>query len=338
MKKKEISASDIISDIKGGNVKPLYFLCGEEPYFIDQITETIESEILTEDEKSFNQSILYGRDVSIGDIVGAAKRFPMMAEYQIVIVKEAQSLSKTMEQLLNYAKDPQKSTVLVICYKNKKLDKRKALAKAFMKNGVYYYAKRVYDNQIASWIQNHLRNKGYQIEPKAAKLMEEFLGADLGRIDNELNKLIMLLSGEKTITSDHIERNIGISKDFNNFELQKALAQKKPEKAFRIIDYFSQNPKDNPIFKTVPILYSFFNKLLIYHSLKDKSKQNAAAAMSVSPYFLDDYRVAASNLKMKKVSRIVQVLREADVKSKGVGVSSAKQPDLLKELLYKIID
>jgi len=261
-----------------------------------------------------------------------------MAERQLVIVKEAQSLNKTIEKLEAYAKNPQMTTVLVICYKNKKLDKRKGLAKNIAKNGVYYFAKKVYDNQIANWIQNHLQSQRYKIEPKAAKLMEEFLGSDLGRIDNELKKLTMLLSGERTITPDHIERNIGISKDFNNFELQKALAQRQPEKAYRIINYFSQNPKDNPIFKTVPILFSFFSKLLIYHSLQDKSKYQAANALGISPFFLDDYRIAASNLPMKKVSEVVQILREADVKSKGVGVSSVRQPDLLKDLLYKIID
>lgn len=327
----------ILTAIKKGESKPVYFLMGEEPYFIDLVADYIEEHVLREDEKGFNQMVLYGRDVTVDDIINNAKRFPMMAEKQVIIVKEAQDLSRTIEQLTGYVENPQPTTVLVICYKYKKLDKRKKLHKAVSKNGVIYESKRLYDNQVVTWIKNTLQTKNYQIGPKAAQMLVEFLGTDLGKIDNELQKLKLICPEGTTITPEIIEENIGISKDFNNFELRKAVGLKDDLKAHRIINYFSQNPKDNPMVVTVSLLFSFFSQLQQYHALDDKSKANVAKVLKVNPYFVSDYSAAAKNYPMKKVSRAISYLRDADVQSKGVGAANVPQGDLLKELLVKVM-
>ena len=327
----------IVTAIKKGDVKPIYFLTGEEPYFIDKISDYIEDNVLREDEKGFNQMVLYGRDVTVDDIIGNAKRYPMMAEKQVIIVKEAQDLSRTIEQLTDYAENPQPSTVLVFNYKYKKLDKRKKLHKAIAKTGVIYENKRLYDNQVVEWIQSEMHTRGYQIAPKAAQMLLEFLGNDLGKIDNELQKLQLIAPKGTTITPELIEENIGISKDFNNFELRKAIGMKDSLKAHRIINYFSQNEKDNPMVVTVALLFSFFSQLQQYHSLTDQSKGNVAKVLKVNPFFVSDYVTAAKNYNMKKVSSIISYLREADVKGKGVGAANVPQGDLLKELLVKIM-
>lgn len=327
----------IVTAIKKGDVKPIYFLMGEEPYFIDKISDYIQDHMLQEEEKGFNQMVLYGRDVSIDEIIGNAKRFPMMAEKQVIIVKEAQDLSRSIEQLTGYAENPQPSTVLVINYKYKKLDKRKKLHKAIAKSGVIYDNKRLYDNQVVDWIQKEMHGRGYQIAPKAAQMLLEFLGNELGKIDNELLKLQLIASKGTTITPELIEENIGISKDFNNFELRKAIGMKDNLKAHRIINYFSQNEKDNPMVVTVALLFSFFSQLQQYHALSDQSKGNVARVLKINPFFVGDYVTAAKNYNMKKVSSIISYLREADVKGKGVGAANVPQGDLLKELLVKIM-
>ncbi len=327
----------IVSDIKAGQFKPIYFLMGEESYYIDKISDYIENNVLTEEEKGFNQMILYGRDVSIEDIVSNAKRFPMMAERQVVIVKEAQDLSRTIENLVAYVENPQPSTVLVFCYKYKTLDKRKKLTKTIAKHGVLYESKKLYENQVGDWIRRVLAGKSYNIEPKATSMLIEFLGTDLSKINNELEKLILILPKESLITAIHIEENIGISKDFNNFELRKAVGAKHVVKANQIIQYFAQNPRNNPLVMTISLLNSFFTQLLIYHSLKNKSKSNVAKALRVSPYFVGDYDTAARNYPMRKVSQIISLLRIADLKSKGVGATNLSQGDILKELLFNIM-
>lgn len=327
----------IVLDIKSGDIKPIYFLMGEEPYYIDAIASYIEKNVLAEEEKGFNQMLLYGRDVSIDDIVGNAKRYPMMAERQVVIVKEAQDLSRTIEQLEAYALQPQPTTVLVICYKYKTLDKRKKLYKAIKSNGVLFESKKLYDNQVPDWIRRVLAGKHYKITPKASQMLVEFLGTDLGKINNELEKLQLILPKGTEITPVHIEENIGISKDYNNFELRKALGDKDVVRANKIVNYFGQNPKDNPTVVTISLLFNFFSQLLQYHALTDKSQFSAAKALKVSPYFIKDYQVAAKNYPMKKVSQVVGLLREFDVKSKGVGAINLSTEDLLKELVYKIL-
>ena len=328
----------IVNDIKAGNIKPIYFLMGEEPYYIDKLSDYIEQNVLSEDEKAFNQTILYGRDVTIEDIVSTAKRYPMMAERQVVIVKEAQDLTKTIDKLDNYAENPMPSTVLVFCYKYKTLDKRKKLPKLISKSGVLYESKKLYENQVGDWIKRVLAGKKYSIEPKANAMLVEFLGNDLAKINNELEKLQIILPKESTITPKHIEENIGFSKDFNNFELLNALGSKNQLKAYQIVQYFSDNQKANPLVVTTSTVFGFFIKLLKYHGLKDRNPKNVAIVLGVSPFFLKDYDLALKNYPMRKVSQIVSFLREIDVKSKGVGANALPQSDLLREMLFKIFN
>lgn len=330
-------ALQIVNDIKQGNIKPIYFLFGEEAYFIDKIASYIADKVLTEEEKGFNQMVLYGRDVSIEDIVGNAKRFPMMAERQVVIVKEAQHLSRTIENLSPYAQNPQMSTVLVFCYKYKKLDKRKTLYKHIKKNGVVFESNKLYENQVSEWLRKTLVSGGYSISHKAAIMLVEYLGTDLGRIHNELEKLKLAIPQKKEITPDDIEQYIGISKDYNNFELKKAIGERNILKATKIVNYFAQNPKDNPFVLTITLLHSFFAQLLQYHGLNDHSPKNVASVLKINPYFVGEYQTAARNFPMKRVSQIIGSLRELDLKGKGVNASNMDQADLLKELLYKIL-
>ncbi len=328
----------IINDLKAGTIKPIYFLMGEEPYYIDKLTEYIENNILSEDEKGFNQTVIYGRDATIEDIVSNAKRYPMMAERQVVVVREAQELSRTIDKLESYAENPQPTTVLVVAYKYKTLDKRKKLVKLIAKNGVLFESKKLYENQVGTWIQRLLQGRGYSIEPKANAMLVEFLGNDLSRISNELDKLQIILPKGHTISPKDIEYNIGFSKDFNVFELQNAIGSKDQLKAYKIAQYFADNPKDNPLVVTVSLVFGFFVKLLKYHGLKDKDPRAAAPMLGVNPFFMKDYEVAIKNYPMKKVSSIVASLREIDVKSKGVGANSLSNHDLLKEMLVKIFN
>ena len=328
----------LVTDIKQGNLKPIYFLMGEEAYYIDKISDFIEDNVLAEEEKGFNQMVLYGRDVAVDDIVGNAKRYPMMAERQVLIVKEAQDLSRTIEKLVSYAENPQPTTVLVINYKYKKLDKRKALYKAIKKIGVVYESKKLYENQVADWIRRVLSGQNYSIAPKAAQMLVEFLGTDLGKISNELDKLKIVLPEGTQISPDHIEENIGISKDYNNFELRKAVGERNVVKAQKIAKYFADNPKDNPMVVTVSLLFNFFSQLLQLHGLNDKNPRHVASALKVNPYFVNEYITAARNYPMKKVSAVIATLRNFDVKSKGVGANAVPQGDLLKELLVRIMN
>ncbi|MGG7034507.1 MAG: DNA polymerase III subunit delta [Flavobacterium sp.] len=327
----------IVNDIKNKNIKPIYFLMGEEPYYIDKISEYIEQNVLSEEEKGFNQTVLYGRDVSIEDIISTAKRYPMMAERQVVIVKEAQDLTKTIDKLENYAENPMPSTVLVFCYKYKTLDKRKKVTKNLAKSGVVYESKKLYENQVGDWIKRILAGKKYGIDPKATAMLVEFLGTDLSKINNELEKLQIILPKGSTITPEHIEENIGFSKDYNVFELRKAIGERNQNKAYKIAHFFAENPKDNPMVLTTGLVFGFFVQLLQYHGLKDKNPKNVAAVLKVNPYFLKDYDVALKNYPMKKVSQIVAALRDVDVKSKGVG-ADLSAGDLLKEMLVKIFN
>jgi len=268
----------ILNDIKAGNIKPIYFLMGEEPYYIDRITEYLENNLLSEDEKGFNQVVLYGRDTTVDEIVANAKRFPMMAERQVVIVKEAQELAKTIDKLEAYAQNPQPSTVLVLAYKYKTLDKRKKVTKTLEKHGLVYESKKMYENQVGQWINRVLQGRGYTIEPKANAMLVAFLGNDLSRIANELNKLEIILPQGSTITPNHIEENIGFSKDFNVFEFRKAIGEGNKAKAHQIATYFAQNQKENPMVLVNGQVFSFFSALLQYHGLKDKSPANVATA------------------------------------------------------------
>jgi len=328
----------VIADLKNKIYKPIYLLFGDEPYFIDLITRYIQNNVLTEEEKAFNQTILYGKDTDIHSVINAAKRFPMMANHQVVIVKEAQDI-KDIDPLVHYATTPLKSTILVINYKYKTLDKRKKLYKVIHENAVAFESRKLYDNEIPGWINNYVKTKNKQIDPNAGMLLNEYLGNNLGKIANELDKLIITLPDkDEKITTAHIERNIGISKDYNNFELHKALTKKNVLKSNRIVNYFAHNPKDNPLTLTLTSLYMFYSKVLAYHFIKNKKdRRSVAATLKVNPYFLGDYETAARQYNPKKVVEIIELLREYDLRSKGYNNVSTSHGELLKELVYKIL-
>ena len=328
----------IIADILKKQYKPIYFLMGEESFFIDKIIEVIEDNILTQDEKSFNFMTLYGRDVTMEEIISNAKRFPLMCDYQLIIIKEAQDLIKTIDKIEDYLAHIQPTTILVFAYKYKTLDKRKKFVKTIAEKGVLFESKKLYDNQVGTWIIQTLAEKNYKIEDKATAMLVEFLGTDLGKVNNELDKLKIIIPEGKTITANDIETNIGISKDYNVFELRKAIGEKNEIKSYRIIDYFAQNPKDNPMVVITAQVFSFFVQLLQYHGLKDKSQTNVASILGINPFFVKDYEVASRNYPMRKVSYIVEALKNTDAKSKGLGAQNMSQHDLLKELLIHIFN
>lgn len=327
----------IISDLRKRIFKPVYFLAGDEPYYIDLITEFIESKVLSDSEKAFNQLVIYGEDTTIQSIIDTARRFPMMASHQVVIVKEAQSLKK-IEDLIFYLEKPLLSTILVFNYKYKVIDKRTKLYKSLDNLGIYFESMRLRDYQVPAWIERYLMAKGVRIDPDASAMLTEFLGPDLHKIVNELEKLLITLPAERSvITPSLIEKNIGISKEYNNFELQKAVGEKNILKANTIIHYFANNPKDNPITLTIASLFSLFTRILTYHYLTDKSKNNVAAVLKVNPFFVRDYEVAAAKYNVTKTVKVIDLLRTYDMKSKGFGDVSTEPGDLLKELVYKIL-
>jgi len=333
----DITYKEIISDIRKRIFKPVYFLAGEEPYYIDLITDYIEQNVLPESERSFNQMVIYGEDTTVSNIIEISRKYPMMASHQVIIVKEAQVLKK-IDDLLIYVEKPLLSTLLVINYKYKTLDKRTKLFKLLGNQGVYFESNRLRDYQIPGWIDRFLMSQGIKSDPRASAMLTEFLGNDLHKIANELNKLIITLPKNKpVITTGLIEKNIGISKDYNNFELQKAIGERNILKANMIVQYFNANPKDNPITLTIASLFSYFSKLLTYHYLTDKSKNNAAAALKVNPFFVRDYETAATKYNVTRTLQAISLLRIFDMKSKGFGDMGSEPGDLLKELVYKIL-
>jgi DNA polymerase-3 subunit delta len=260
----------------------------------------------------------------------------MMANYQVVVVKEAQDIDK-IENLQPYVEKPQPSTILVIAHKYKKIDMRKGLAKSFSKTGVVFESEKFRDYKIPAWINMQVAGKGYSIKPDACQLLAEYLGADLGRIVNELEKLVISLPAGSAIDTALIERNIGISKDYNIFELQNALGAKDVIKANRIINYFADNPRQNPMIVALTVLFGFFMKLMIYHQLKDKSEKNAASALGVNPFFIKDYARAAQNYPLRRIRAIIGLFREYDLRLKGVNNGSTEEGELMRELVYKIL-
>jgi len=327
----------LIGDLKNRSFKPIYFLHGDEPYYIDLVTDYITTNVLTEAEKSFNQSIMYGKESDAAQVINAAKRFPMMASHQVVVLKEAQEL-KDFETLIHYVENPLPSTLLVINYKYKKPDKRKKVFKALEKNAVWFATKKLYDNQVPGWISGYASNKKYRIEPKAAALLGEFLGSDLSRISNEIDKLIIAVGKEsRTITPDDVEKNIGISKDYNQFELQNALGKRDVLGANRIINHFASNERKYPLALTTGFLYSYFSKLLLIHYAKDRSEKGIAALLKVHPFFAKDYLSSAKRYTAGKLVNIISLLRSYDMKSKGYEGNNTPQGELMKELVFKIL-
>lgn len=348
--------NEIMLDLKRKIYKPVYFLHGEEAYFIDEISNYIEHNVLDETEKGFNQTVLYGRDTDLSAVVGLAKGFPMMGERQVVMVKEAQALKEFAKKdaeenestkskktstdknpLAAYLDNPQPATILVFCYKYKKLDARSSLAKTIAKQAVLFESKKLYDNKVPDWIVSYLKDKKYSINPRAAALLAEYLGNDLSKIANELGKLFISIPEGSEITIDHIQDNIGLSKDFNVFELQDALGKKDVLKVNRIVNYFAANPKDNPLVLTNASLYNYFQKILLYHFVPDKSRASLAATLGVNPFFVQGYENAARNYSTAKLKAVFSYLRECDIRSKGIDNASTEDGDLLKEMTFKIL-
>lgn len=334
----------IIEDIQNRKFKPIYFLQGEESYYIDLISDALEKHVLSEAEKGFNQTILYGKDTDLMTILNSAKRFPMMSEYQLIIVKEAQNIkfakgeSKELDVFNAYVENPLKSTILVFCHKYGTLDKRLKLSKSIEKSGLLVDFKKMYENKVPEWVVIYLKHKGYMVDSKAAFLVAEFLGNDLSKISNELDKLCINVDKSKTITVDDIEKNIGISKDYNTFELTAALAKRDVLKANKIIDYFSQNKKENPIVLVISTLNSYFSKIFSIHFLQDKSSASIASNLKVSPYIAPEYLNASKIYNIDKTCQVINLLREYDLKSKGVDSSgNVEEEELLKELVWKIL-
>jgi len=337
--KKEHTFEGICADIKARKFAPVYILMGDEPYFMDKITDLLLTHVLNEAEKDFNQTILYGADSDAAKVINAARRFPMMSDYQLVVVREAQMI-RDIEVLAHYVKNPLMQTVLVINYKYKTLDRRKMLASAADANGVLYEAKKIPDYKMPAFISSMMQQRGISIDAKSTQMLSDFLGNDLQRLDKELDKLTLLMpqNGPKRITPDLIEENIGISKEFNNFELLKALSTKDVLKANRIAQYFEKNPKNNPIQVTLPVLFNYFSNLLICYYSKDRSEHGLMTALGFrTPYQVKDYSAGMRNYSAMKVFNLISDIRTTDARSKGVENTSVSDSDLLKELLYKIM-
>jgi len=329
--------TEILQNLKKKIYHPIYVLMGEEPYFIDLISDYIANNVLEEGERSFNQTILYGKDTTKDTLLTIARRFPMMSAYQVVILKEAQYFKDLEDELLTYAESPLNTTILVICYKYKTLDKRKKFVKLAQEKGIVFDSPKIYESQLIAWINKYCTENGYKISPQASAMLAEYLGTEISKVANELDKLMILLPSGSTISPTDIEKNIGISKDYNIYELQNALGERNILKANRIINHFGANPKQNPIQKTLSSLYFYFAKILKFHFLQDKSKANITKALGVSPYFVDDFLKSAKNYSPKKLVEIISLLREIDMKSKGIGNVSANEIDLQREMIYKIL-
>lgn len=327
----------IINNIRNKIFHPIYFLQGEEAFYIDAITEMLEANVVEDLYRDFSQTVVYGRDVGPREVASLCKVYPMMGTHQLVIVREAQDMDKIEELEQELDRFPP-STVLVINYKYKKLDGRKSFAKKVAQKGVLFESKRPYENQIPDWIIKYLKQKNFSISPVAAQLMADFLGNDLGKLRNELEKLIIPMPGGGNISEKEVEANIGISKDFSIFELQKALSQRDHQKAFRIVHYFGANSKEYPLIRNIILLYQFFAKLVRYHQTADKSRNNVASVLGINPFFVEDYITAARTYPLPKALNAIHLLMEYDLKSKGVGVNNTDDGELYKELIFKLMN
>lgn len=338
MGKQENTYAAILQELKAKQYYPIYYLMGEESYYIDLIANYIATHVLTETEKEFNQTVIYGPDTTMADIINTAKRYPMMSEYQVVIVKEAQAL-RTPDELIYYLQKPQKSTILVFCHKHGVLDRRKKLANEIEKAGILFESKKLKETQLPAFINLYIKNRGFDIEPKATSMLADFVGTDLSRLTGEIEKLILTLPHKQTrITPAQIEQNIGISKDYNNFELRAALVEKDVLKANRIIKYFGENPKTNPIQMTLSLLFGFFSNLMLAYYAPQKTEQGVASFLGLkSPWQAKEYIAAMRRYSGIKTMQIIGEIRYADAASKGVGNASLNDADILRELVFKIL-
>lgn len=327
----------IKADIKVRKYKPVYLLMGDEPYYIDELTDMLINSVLPEEERDFNQNILYGMETDVRTVITLARSYPMMSDYQLIVIKEAQNLSK-IEELEVYVKNPLNTTILVLNYKNGSLDKRKKLYAEIDKQGVIMESKKIPDYKIPAFISSYIQSKNLSIDQKSAQMLSDYLGNDLSKITNEVAKLLIAIPpSQRQITAELIEENIGISKDFNNFELLNAIINKNIFKVNQIADYFEKNPKNNPMIMTMSILFNFFSNLMICYWAKNKTEQGIATELGFrNPYQAKDYVVALKNYNAFKCMEIISLLRTYDAKSKGVDNTSTRDGELLKELLYKI--
>jgi DNA polymerase III subunit delta len=331
-----VNYKEIISSIANKDLQPVYFLMGDEPYYIDKLADLFSKNILSAEEQEFNQVVLYGKDIETAQIIAEAKQFPFGSEKRVVIIREAQHL-KDIDLLDSYLDNVQPSTLLVICYKGKSVDKRKKFGKTLAKKCVVFESKKLYDNKIPAWINTYVTENGFKIDNSATAVLAEYIGADLSKITNELDKLMLVVKKEEQITTKLIEYHIGISKDYNVFELQNALGKKQVVKANRIINHFAANPKNHNIVPVMSALFSYFQKIMVYHFLEDKSPKFAASVLKVNPFFVSQYQTAAQNYSKRQLFYIFEHLKDYDLKSKGVNNKSTSHEGLLKELIFKIL-
>lgn len=338
MAKQEITYEDILKELRARQYRPIYYLMGEEAYYIDLIADYIAAHVLTEEEKEFNLTVVYGADVDVATVINAAKRYPMMSKYQVVIVKEAQAI-RNLDELSYYLQHPLPSTILVICHKHGTLDRRKKLVAAIEKNGILFESRKLKESQLPAFITTYMKRKSVDMDPKATAMLTEFIGTDLSRLTGELEKLIITLpKGQLRITPEQVERNIGISKDYNNFELRAALVEKDVLKANKIVKYFEENPKTNPIQMTLSLLFAFYSNLMLAYYAPEKSEQGIASFLGLkNAWQAREYLMAMRRYSGVKTMQIIGEIRYTDAKSKGVGNASATDGDLLRELVFKIL-
>ena len=337
MAKQGTTYDQILTDLRKKAYSPVYFLMGEEPYYIDLLSDFIQNNVLEETEKEFDQTILYGKDVDINTVINAAKRYPMMSMHQVLIVKEAQ-LIKEWDNLVHYLSKPLKSTILVFCYKYGTPDKRKKWFLEVLKIALVYESTKLRDYEVSPWITKYCKSKNVAIDEKAVAMLSDFLGTDMSKLVHELEKLVLTKPDDmQMITPELIEKNIGISKDYNVFELQTALINREVMKANRIIQYFSENKKANPMILVLAQLFKFFSELMMYHYLPDKSQGAVASELKINPYFVKDYQKASQAYGAWKTMNIITYIRETDARYKGIDNPSTDEGDLMKELIFRIL-
>lgn len=335
------TVESIIRDAKEGKYAPVYFLMGEEAYFIDRISDYLLNHILSEEQKEFDQMVYYGKDFEksgAGAIFTAARRYPMISPYQVIAIKEAQLIKDLEEDLALYYQHPTPTSIIIICYKGKKLDKRRKLASQLESTAVVFESKEVSEYKLPDWIMQEAAARSLKMDVPTSQILANYLGNDLGRVASELDKLKVVLHGKNAmVTPEIVERHIGISKDFNNFELANALADKDVYKAHRIAQYYAKNAKEHPIQLHTVVLYDFFSKLLIYQYLADKTPSVAARTMGVAPFMLKNYEQAAKLYSVRKVLDNITLIRHYDAKSKGFRQTAVADGELLRELLCQLM-